>query len=56
VIDSRYKWADGSLSITQLERPALLFDGRTPIALFGAADGYKKTGRISSNVHIPLKP
>jgi hypothetical protein len=56
VLDSRYKWADGSLSITQLERPALLFDGRTPIALFGAADGYKKTGRISSNVHIPLKP
>lgn len=56
VLDSRYKWADGSMSITQLERPALLFDGKTPIALFGAADGYKKAGRISSNVHIPLKP
>ena len=56
VIENRYKWADGSLSITQLERPALLFDGETPVALFGAADGYKKAGRISSNIQIPLQP
>jgi hypothetical protein len=55
VIESRYKWADGTLSITQLERPALLFDDDIPIALFGAADGYKKGGRISSNVQIPLQ-
>jgi hypothetical protein len=56
VIENRYKWADGSISITQLERPALLFDGDEPIALFGATDGYKKNGRISCNVQIPLKP
>lgn len=55
VLDARYAWADGSMSISQLERPALLFDGETPIALFGAADGYKKGGRISSNVQFPLR-
>ncbi|MEZ0267652.1 MAG: glycoside hydrolase family protein [Phycisphaerae bacterium] len=56
VLDAQYKLADGSLSLTKLERPALLFDGETPIALFGAADGYMKAGRISCNVHIPLQP
>lgn len=55
VIDINYKMADGTLSITNLERPALLFDGDVPLALFGAADGYKKAGRISCNIQIPLK-
>ena len=40
----------------EFERPALLFEGEEPIALFGATDGYKKNGRISCNVQIPLKP
>lgn len=55
VIENRYKWADGSLSITQLERPALLLDDEMPVALFGAANGYLKGGRISSNIQIPMK-
>jgi hypothetical protein len=48
--------ADGTRSITKLERPALLLDNDEPVALFGAADGYKVKGRISTNVAIPLTP
>jgi hypothetical protein len=55
VLGSQYPWADGSLSITRLERPAILFDGETPVALFGAADGYGVEGRISSNIQFPLQ-
>lgn len=54
VLDSRFKWVDGTLSGKQVERPALLFDGEVPIALFGATDGYLKTP--SFNVQIPLAP
>ena len=54
VLGNPYLWADGSKSLSQLERPALLFDGDKPVVLFGAADGYLKEGRISSNVQIPL--
>lgn len=56
VLANRFTWADGTPSITNVERPALLFAGEEPIALFGATDGYKKNGRISCNVQIPLKP
>lgn len=55
VLENRFKWADGTPSYSNVERPALLFDGETPVALFGATDGYKKNGRISCNVQIPLK-
>ena len=55
VLGNRFQWADGTLSHQNVERPALLFDGEEPIALFGATDGYQKNGRISFNVHIPLK-
>jgi hypothetical protein len=55
VLGGRYLLADGSQSITKLERPALLLDGDEPVALFGAADGYLQQGRISSNVAIPLQ-
>lgn len=56
VLAKRFAWADGTPSITNVERPALLFDGEEPIALFGATDGHKKNGRISCNIQIPLKP
>jgi hypothetical protein len=52
VIGKRFQWADGSSSMTQLERPAVLLDGDEPIMLFGAAGGYSKTP--SYNVQIPL--
>ena len=32
-----------------------LLDGEILVALFGATNGYKKNGRISCNVQIPLK-
>jgi hypothetical protein len=54
VLGKRFKWADGSMSAKNIERPAMLFDGEEPIALFGATDGYPKTG-VSCNVQIPLK-
>ncbi len=55
VLGAKFTWADGSLSKTQVERPALLFDERgQPIALFGATDGYRKDGQTSFNVHLPL--
>jgi hypothetical protein len=55
VLSNRFQWADGTLSHQNVERPALLFDGEEPVALFGATDGYQRNGRISFNVHIPLK-
>jgi hypothetical protein len=55
VLGAKFTWVDGSLSKTQVERPALLFDEHgQPIALFGATDGYRKDGQTSFNVHLPL--
>jgi hypothetical protein len=42
------------MSRGKVERPALLLDGDEPIALYGATDGYPKTG-VSCNVQIPLE-
>lgn len=53
VLSKRFQHADGTLSIKNLERPALLFEGEEPIFLFGATDGYL-TNKTASNVHIPL--
>ena len=33
----------------------LLLEDGEPIALFGATDGYLRDGKISSNVHLPLR-
>lgn len=55
VLGATFLKADGTQSDFQLERPALLFEGSRPIALFGASDGYKKKVE-SSNVQIPLAP
>ena len=55
VLGARFNWADGTMSHQNVERPALLFDGEDPVALFGATDGYQKNGRIAFNVQIPLK-
>jgi hypothetical protein len=55
VLGAHFTWSDGKESDDKIERPALLFDDGEPVALFGATDGYKKNGRISSNVHIPLR-
>lgn len=55
VLGAKFTWADGTLSNTQVERPALLFDAHgQPLALFGATDGYRKDGQTSFNVHLPL--
>ena len=56
VLGTKFAWADGTSSTTNVERPALLFDSHDqPIALFGATDGYRKDGRTSFNVHLPLR-
>ena len=56
VLGAKFAWTDGTLSRTQIERPALLFDATgQPIALFGATDGYRKDGQTSFNVHLPLR-
>jgi hypothetical protein len=54
VLGARYQRADGTTSFSTIERPALLFDGETPIVLFGAAsDNKNRDGTF--NVQIPLK-
>ncbi len=55
VLDRRFNWADGTTSNTNVERPALLLTDGVPTMLFGATDGYRKDGKPSFNVHIPLK-
>ncbi|MFO1489514.1 MAG: hypothetical protein U1F87_01040 [Kiritimatiellia bacterium] len=53
VLGNRYQWADGTMSTDRIERPALLFDGETPVALPGAAsDNKNRDGTY--NVQIPL--
>ena len=42
------------MSNSNIERPALLIEDDEPTYLFGATDGYKKGGKISTNVQIPL--
>jgi hypothetical protein len=54
VLDKFYALANGRLSTTPVERPSLLIENGEPTYLFGAADGYKKNGKISTNVQIPL--
>jgi hypothetical protein len=56
VLESRFALEDGNLSNSNIERPALLIENGEPTYLFGATDGYKKNGKISSNVQIPLVP
>jgi hypothetical protein len=56
ILEKFYALADGTISKTPIERPALLIEGDEPTYLFGAADGYKKNGKISTNVQIPLVP
>ena len=54
VLENHYQWVDGTMSSDRIERPALVFDGETPVALFGAAsDNKKRDGTY--NVQIPLK-
>ena len=53
VLGASFFWADGRESGFRIERPALLFRGDEPVALFGAADGYGKAPE-SSNVQIPI--
>lgn len=54
VIEHHFTLEGGGKSNSNLERPALLIEEGEPTFLFGATDGYKKNGRISSNVQIPL--
>jgi hypothetical protein len=54
VLGSRFALADGALSSSKIERPALLLEDEEPRYLFGATDGYLPGGKISSNVQIPL--
>ncbi|MBI5692101.1 MAG: glycoside hydrolase family protein [Verrucomicrobia bacterium] len=55
VLGLGFSWADGTAHPSQFERPALLLEDGEPIALFGATDGYLREGKISSNVHLPLR-
>ena len=57
VLGSQFAWADGTLSGTKLERPALLIEDGIPKALFGAVDVNQPYRRAHSfNIHIPLVP
>jgi hypothetical protein len=57
VLGRGFEWEDGTRYESQVERPALLFDKRRPVALFGAVDVKQNGGREHSfNVHIPLQP
>jgi hypothetical protein len=55
VLGFGFPWADGTAHPRQFERPALLLEDGEPIALFGATDGYLRDGKISTNVHLPLR-
>lgn len=54
VLGRTYAVEGGGDSGSNIERPAVLLSDGMPVMLFGAADGYKKNGCISSNVQIPL--
>jgi hypothetical protein len=54
VIAQLFALEGGARSNSNLERPSLLIESGEPTYLFGATDGYKKNGKISSNVQIPL--
>jgi hypothetical protein len=56
ILENTFALADGSRSNSNIERPALLIENDEPTYLFGATDGYKKNGKISTNVQIPLIP
>jgi hypothetical protein len=54
ILESTFVLEGGGKSNSNIERPALLIEDDEPTYLFGATDGYKKNGRISTNVQIPL--
>jgi hypothetical protein len=54
VLGNTYALENGRESKSQLERPFVLLENDEPIYLFGAADGYLKNGKISTNVQIPI--
>ena len=56
VLGDTYPFEDGSMSKSRLERPFVLFENDQPTYLFGAADGYLKDGKVSSNVQFPIAP
>lgn len=56
ILESNFALEGGGKSNSNIERPALLIEGDEPTHLFGATDGYKKNGKISTNVQIPLIP
>ena len=51
-----FPFADGSMSKSRIERPFVLIENDEPTYLFGAADGYLKNGKISTNVQFPIAP
>jgi hypothetical protein len=56
ILDKNFPLEGGRKSDSTIERPALLIEEGEATYLFGATDGYKKNGKISSNVQIPLVP
>ena len=56
VLGDNYPLEDGSMSMSRIERPFILLENDEPTYLFGAADGYLKNGRISTNVQFPIAP
>jgi hypothetical protein len=55
VLGAKFQWQDGTQSLKNVERPALLIEDERPVVLFGATDGYQPQGRIAFNVAFPLK-
>ena len=55
VLGTSFKWANGSNSLSRVERPWVLLENNEPTVLFGATDGYDPGGRLSYNVQIPLQ-
>ncbi len=56
VLGGTYPLADGKTSNTRIERPFLLIENDESVYLFGAADGYQKNGKVSTNVQFPIAP
>ena len=56
MIGDSYPLEGGGMSKTRIERPFILLENDEPIYLFGAADGYLKNGKISTNVQFPIAP
>jgi hypothetical protein len=54
ILGGSFPLEDGTIFKSRIERPFVLFENDEPTYLFGAADGYLKDGKISTNVQFPI--